>query len=469
MKKSLLAMTALAAMLFAGCTSSDEITTLESIKQAENAPAPISFGTYMGKTGTRAVPAGGYVGNMTTSTLQSGADYGFGVFAYYTSSTAWNSLVPKIQPNFMYNQQVYYDASKWTYSPIKYWPNDNATADNAGATGNGASKVSFFAYAPYTNAASSTGITGFSANTNLGDPWVTYALAGNNDGQEVDLLWGTADESLNINGTTQGNGTPTGILSGYKVNIDMTKQKTNETVSSSDDNRVKFNFKHALAMFGGNDNSFTIIADIDNAGAVSGGSFEVVGGKKNTKVTLKSIRIENSTDKLKKSGKFHLETGVWDDLTGELVFNVARSYDDATQYLNASIIEPDASTVSGWKTTWSDTEYIKADAAQNIFATGKAPQFFFIPGTTPKFDITVCYVVRTQDSNLADKFTEIEQTIKKTVTFGAAAALNKKYGLAIHLGLTTVKFTATVSDWDNADASPSSPTQVDLPINVANP
>ena len=53
MKKSLLAMTVLAAMLFAGCTSSDEITTLESIKQAENAPTAIEFGTYVGRTGTR--------------------------------------------------------------------------------------------------------------------------------------------------------------------------------------------------------------------------------------------------------------------------------------------------------------------------------------------------------------------------------------------------------------------------------
>ena len=52
MKKTFLAITALAAMLFAGCTSSDELTTLESIKTADNTPTPVQFGTYMGRGGT---------------------------------------------------------------------------------------------------------------------------------------------------------------------------------------------------------------------------------------------------------------------------------------------------------------------------------------------------------------------------------------------------------------------------------
>lgn len=45
MKKTFLAISALAAMLFAGCTSSDELTTLESIKTADNTPTPVQFGT----------------------------------------------------------------------------------------------------------------------------------------------------------------------------------------------------------------------------------------------------------------------------------------------------------------------------------------------------------------------------------------------------------------------------------------
>lgn len=52
----------------------------------------------------------------------------FGIFAFYGSST---------EPNFMYNQQVTYNGTAWTYSPIKYWP----TSNNATLT--------FYAYYPY--------------------------------------------------------------------------------------------------------------------------------------------------------------------------------------------------------------------------------------------------------------------------------------------------------------------------------
>lgn len=58
-----------------------------------------------------------------------------GVFAYYQNSAT---------PNFMNNQLLSY-TSGWTYSPVKYWPN------NTGAT------LDFYAYSPYrTNTAMST-------------------------------------------------------------------------------------------------------------------------------------------------------------------------------------------------------------------------------------------------------------------------------------------------------------------------
>jgi hypothetical protein len=42
--------------------------------------------------------------------------------------------------------------------------------------------------------------------------------------------------------------------------------------------------------------------------------------------------------------------------------------------------------------------------------------------------------------------------------------MNKSYSLTLHLGLNSVKFTATVSDWDNADADAN--LRIDLPVNV---
>ena len=123
----------------------------------------------------------------TLSNLQSA---GFGVFAYYTGATAWESAKASATPNFMYNQQVTY-SSGWTYTPVKYWPN----ADGE--------KVSFFAYAPYTS-----NTTGFSTNTAAGAPIISYT-------------WGTTNDLL------------------YDKQIDQVKG----TVSSA----VTFTFKHALA------------------------------------------------------------------------------------------------------------------------------------------------------------------------------------------------------------------------------
>jgi hypothetical protein len=40
--------------------------------------------------------------------------------------------------------------------------------------------------------------------------------------------------------------------------------------------------------------------------------------------------------------------------------------------------------------------------------------------------------------------------------------MNKSYSLTLHLGLNSVKFTASVSEWDDAESSQ----RVDLPVNV---
>lgn len=73
-----------------------------------------------------------------TEALQKSSE-GFGVFAYYTEGTVWGTASSSNpQPNFMNNQQVTYGTSAWTYTPVKYWPNDNTNK-----------YISFFAYAPY--------------------------------------------------------------------------------------------------------------------------------------------------------------------------------------------------------------------------------------------------------------------------------------------------------------------------------
>ena len=114
---------------------------------------------------------------------------GFGVFAYYTGATAWESAKASATPNFMYNQQVTWDGtnSVWIYTPVKYWPNDNNPADGSGAAGSQTrSYVSFFAYAPYSDMSSppSSGVTAISANSETGAPVLTYTWAA-----DADLLY----------------------------------------------------------------------------------------------------------------------------------------------------------------------------------------------------------------------------------------------------------------------------------------
>lgn len=76
----------------------------------------------------------------------------------------------------------------------------------------------------------------------------------------------------------------------------------------------------------------------------------------------------------------------------------------------------------------------------------------FIPGTMPIITFTITYTVRTYDPNLKNSYTEVKQKIKKNLYITEKVELNKQYNILMHLGLTSVKFTATVSDWDITDA-----------------
>lgn len=137
-----------------------------------------------------------------------------GVFACYTGDVRYN--LSTITPNYMYNQQVTYEGSTWTYTPVKYWPN---TADGVGGHKD---YVSFFAYYPYTAAAGTEGIIGFSSKDSAGDPWLVYQLPANAPTTQKDLLYGLKTD-----------GSPM---------LDMQKQSVT--------GKVSFSLRHALACVG---------------------------------------------------------------------------------------------------------------------------------------------------------------------------------------------------------------------------
>lgn len=582
--KKLFKLTALASAVFLlGACADETVLNPEQAREAAPESNAIQFRTYMGKsTMTRAGKPGSY----DTHFLQGGdygkaalenwsesnaKDQGFGVFAYYTGTKTYGQYQggtytaesPKNDANqvanFMFNQLVWWNnnldddlITKWTYTPIKYWPNevlsaagkndvddqnnntsnDPATVGAAGTTLENGGNVSFFAYAPYVSlgtAITGDGITAINTKTTLdaanvvtGDPIISYKLPAASTTKAVDLLWGTAG----VNGTgvtgaanagVQGNGNPAddasattyvpAILGSYRTNADLTKQTTGGT--------IEFAFKHALAKIGGSytgtgvgddedgttpTNGLLVILDLDDLkGGESGGSLEkylaasletgskAEWNKYNTKVTINELVIESSkqlrsavdinalafdwtsdtyTEKLISTGKFNLATGQWSNKDnteptsyqqtvlphGAEVNSTADPDDEAKDaVISEELAEPTTAPAKS-KLGFEGLPIGVTTVAKNVYESEANP-LVFIPGTKPIITFTITYTVRTYDPNLKDKYTEVKQKIKKNLYITDEVELNKQYNILMHLGLTGVKFTATVSDWDITDAT----------------
>ena len=262
-------------LLVTGCSKSEVVTTYEQevakqeyVKQqpaqqeVNNSPVPVVFDVASGNQATTRASAA------SISRKADLADEGFSVFAYLTGATDYVSTSGTgSQPNFMYNQKVtgtvVHDdpvesnvVIDWSYSPVKYWPNDyngnGGAVDNQTppATGTKVEKLSFFAYAPHVELKKvggsfveydydadddgisdafqtnlSTGIVAISNNTYGGDPFLIYDLGSTaSSGDMRDLLYAT-------NNVEDG---------------DTTDDTTNKTKA---DGSISFDFNHALAGF----------------------------------------------------------------------------------------------------------------------------------------------------------------------------------------------------------------------------
>jgi hypothetical protein len=108
----------------------------------------------------------------------------------------------------MYNQELEWVSgdAHWEYNPVKYWPSEEGH------------KVSFFAYAPYSECNGTGCIPSCVRYQETADPWVMYRIA-ENPAQQVDLLYAAPL-------------------------LDQTKMAVNE--------RLECSFKHALACVGEN-------------------------------------------------------------------------------------------------------------------------------------------------------------------------------------------------------------------------
>ncbi len=177
-------------LLIVACTAEEDERTA-----AVGDSMPVAFhATMEGEQPTRAL-------NITDLTAMQATDKGFGVFGCYTGLYKYSDS--NVHPDFMYNEHVTYNTDKWTYSPVKYWPNGEGQASVN--TGENPHYVSFMAYAPWTEDERDEAepdasthpeeycISAFSAQGALGNPWLTYRLIPQaNLDKQVDLLYAVA-------------------------------------------------------------------------------------------------------------------------------------------------------------------------------------------------------------------------------------------------------------------------------------
>lgn len=181
-KKFVMGIAAMAALTLVSCSSDD----LDSLSDNSSKNEAISFDGYLGRSAVAVNGSRGSevkIGNLQTD--------GFGVFGKYSSTDGQIS-----DANFFKNQKVTYSTteSKWTYSPLKFWPSDG--------------RIDFLAYAPYVNGKELTGgskINNFTVSGTIAD--------------QTDLLWTNAAS---------------------QITADVTSSKK----------KVNFQFHHALSRLG---------------------------------------------------------------------------------------------------------------------------------------------------------------------------------------------------------------------------
>lgn len=381
MKKTII-LAAFAALVLGACTKVETIET--------KAPEAVTFGVYVPKATQTKV--GGEAGSQTTISLGKTAGPGFGVFAFYSDNSTggaandYNPSSSNFIPNFMWNQQVKGNgngtdaaATAWTYSPVKYWPNEY----NSSVTGQGIDKLTFFAYAPWVNADKSTGnvgsetegITHVSSNalTPAGDPTLTYVMP-SDVANLVDVLYADAASLKNL-----------------------TKPAGNTAVS--------FPFKHALTSV-----VFRVQTFIDGVNSTSDLADTGAAVDGATVVTLNEIYFGGTS--IVPSGTLNIATGVW---------------------------TPDEATSK----TYSKTSLAHNVTATKTDVTGMDPIMLIPNGAPTNYDVRVVYSVVTTDEKLSTGNSTVNNDIKNTINLTLQAGKKNIVDLVLGLYTVKVSASVT--------------------------
>lgn len=453
----------MALLLAVSCTSDGIAVTSPSGTQASTA---VAFKTYIGSAATRATypsdALGGIVGAMDNNRLKG---TGFGVFAQHAGNTAWSSYSKTTPFNFMWNQQVSWDADlstpAWTYSPVKYWPNDNQPADLAGASGSQEhSYLNFFAYAPYVEVTDPSegwtvkdydgedagtdpdhdGIVAVSANNSNVDAAYIYYRTSNvkpfDVDESVDLLWASQQDMW----------------------------KTKPTGEGYVDGQVHLTFRHALSKL-----DVLVRAMIDRTEELSHDAYPTTLDA-NTKVFIESATV--TTPDIYPEGKLMVGLGgtdpYWDytGVTGKSGFSFDNVLDNNVMDISYSLRYATPNVPADVTITDSDSDGVDdntgltaAETAKEAFDEMEAgvtdterqlaadyATLMFPPSTTPKaLSVRTIYHVVTYDPSLTLNNPKFYSNVRNDITATLSDddfrfEANKQYKLLLNLGLTSVKF-----------------------------
>ena len=370
----------------------------------EGEAVPVRFDTYIAQSATTRA-ATQPLSNITDIASLRAA--GFGVFGYYDDNKTYDSSADT--PNFMYNQQVVWSTGDkaWTYSPLKYWPNETGTDESDGRTDH----LSFFAYAPYLKGDPRLN---FSANNAKGDPTVTYTTP-NDLGQCLDVLYATKPD-------------------GTSPYTDLTKQNVGDSVT--------FSFHHTMSRL-----NFNVCAAFDEIAAGSNAKAD------STRITVESITLETegsvATEPLFfTSGTLNLRTGVWTKapnssdgtpkivLSGNAIGTDVRDQGDKRVY---QMLDANKKVIPGVDNTWRN--------AGNGYLT-LLPNSSLTTAAAPKLKVTIVYYTTSDDPRLvlSGGRTRVKSTVSNTLS-GFRFERGKAYAINMLIGMTSVKFTVQVQNW----------------------
>ena len=238
----------------------------------------IEFGTYLGRD---ALTKGTVINDDNLGSN------GFGVFAYYTTEKYDKVANAELTPNFMINQKVYKEQNEYTYSPKKYWPENNEF------------NLSFFAYGPYDSEALQENNT-TPANDNITSMKIDYGSNTGNPIIEYELPASVSEHKDII----------------YAKNIDITSKPTDNN------GKVKFHFLHALSRI-----AFYV---------------QAANTYENTTITVEEVILSG---KFYSNGRLNLNTSTYEEIEGNVItskpqwnLDISKKYDFSVTANNSGVI-----------------------------------------------------------------------------------------------------------------------------------